>query len=99
LLFLFFWIVYSVAGNVIYKRILVWLHFILTACPVFIITGPFLARHGRYLSFDYGYLDFSSDFSDRTTGIALIVLAFSQLIFLTNMIIGIIGKLMRTQFN
>jgi hypothetical protein len=92
-LFLFFWIAYSAGERVIYKTWLIWLHFVLTVLCTCIILSLLLYGNRHYFSFDVGPVNKYLPAKNRTISIALIVLVFSQLVFLTNMIVGLIRKL------
>ena len=91
LFFLFFWIAYSAGRTVIYKKSLVWLHFILTALSALFILSCILYGY-RYYSLDIGVKRYMNKMN-HVIILATLVLIFAQLIFLVNMIIGLIRKL------
>src|SRR5215216_5757082 len=95
-LFLFFWIAYVAANKIIYKRSLVWLHLAFTILPTLVILFFIVWGYSYYILKSSPFKAFQQ--LNQIFGIALLVLVFAQLIFLINMIIGIIQKLMRAKY-
>ena len=97
MLYLFFWIAYSVANHITYKRSLVWLHYFLMTISTAVILSFILfgSLGSRYVGVDFNYVWNRFSKFQFVAGIAFIVLLFSQLIFLINLIIGIIRRLMQ----
>jgi hypothetical protein len=83
--FLFFWIAYSVGRASIYSTRLVWLHFFLCVNSALILTA-LIASEWTFTPRRYFV-------ANEVRLICLTVFVFSQFVFLVNMIVGITRKL------
>jgi cytochrome c oxidase subunit 1 len=89
--FLFFWMIYSITGKIVFSTSLIWIHFFLTTIPIlFLIYFTIFNSPNRPLTTAWSFETYRV-FNYRIRMVILILLS-SQVLFLINIMGGIIKK-------